>query len=314
MIKTPAVLVGQAIGDALGMPFESFRDEIHPLLDTWNGLYREGTWHKLPAGHFTDDTEMAIALAESLLRKNAFDPQDIARSYLAWAQTTPHGMGGTTRKAMDALAEGKSYLESGIEFGPEDGHKVGAGTAMRIAPVGIFPHFDLETIATHAVTDARITHKHEEACVASTAIAFAVRRAWEGVQGAALLRETLGFLAWMPMVKYTDTHVFERIRIALSEHSFPSPQALDNLGRRGNAIQITSSALYLAALYTNDFERAVEAAVRGGGDTDTRAAIVGAIVGAHVGLEGIPKKYLNGLHERDRLIDLDHQLFKQTKT
>lgn len=71
--RTHAVLVGQGIGDGLGMPFEKLGDEVHPDLATWDGSYQPGTWHELPRGHWTDDTEMAECLATSLVACRGFD-------------------------------------------------------------------------------------------------------------------------------------------------------------------------------------------------------------------------------------------------
>ena len=124
----PAVLVGLAVGDALGMPFERRGDAVHKDLPTWNGHFRPGTYHKLPAGHWTDDTEMALALASSILDGHCYDPHAAARWYLSWAEGTPHGMGGSTRKAMAKLAAGVPPHASGTTF--EDPDTVGNGTAF----------------------------------------------------------------------------------------------------------------------------------------------------------------------------------------
>lgn len=99
--STPAVLVGQAIGDALGMPFEKLGDEVHPDLGTWDGMsFRKGTFHDLPPGHWTDDTEMAECLTQSLLQHGAIG-EDTAKRYLEWARGTPHGMGGLSQRSRD---------------------------------------------------------------------------------------------------------------------------------------------------------------------------------------------------------------------
>lgn len=301
---TPAVLVGQAIGDALGMPFEKPKDEVHPDLATWDGSYKPGTWHKLPAGHWTDDTEMAVALAGSLIdNEGCFLPADVAKSYLLWFQGTPHGAGSTTKKAMANLANGERWERSGIEILDRDA--VGAGTAMRVAPLGVL-YRPSSTLYITAGLDAYITHQSIEALDGSTIVALLV-----SLIISARGRDDIADL--MPKVldeKVLQSNTGKAALLAHQmAHSGPSEEeAIVKLGRRGNVTQIVSSAIYLAQRYSGRFEEGVTAAVKAGGDADTRAAIVGAILGAEVGLEGIPSKYLAGLHEVEMLKRMDAEL------
>jgi ADP-ribosylglycohydrolase len=308
---TPAVLVGQAVGDSLGMPFEASGDKIHKNLATWDGSMLPGTWHKLPAGQWTDDTEMATALAESLVEHKGYNPADAAKRYLAWSQGTPHGMGGTTRKAMQALAEGKSWSESGVTA--ETPETVGNGTAMRVAPMGVAFNGDtqMEMLERAASDDAFITHAHVEAVAASFAIALTVdaclRKHLSGNR--LLLAASMAARRAAPDGKPATqvSLAIDRAIVLYGEGATPA-QVIMKLGRHGNAIETVSTALYCAAFHCDDFEAGVQAAIRGGGDTDTRGAIAGAILGARLGLEGIPKKYLDVLHQLDYLRDLDQKL------
>ncbi len=304
MTKTRAVLVGQGIGDSLGMPFEKLGDEVHPDLTTWNGSYQPGTWHELPAGHFTDDTEMAECLATSLIACHGFDGADVARRYLAWSQGTPHGMGGTTRLAMEALGEGVRWQHSGLSF--DDPHKVGSAPPMRAAPIGAF-YTNAASILNACRSDDYITHADPEASTASFAVAMTVRLALQDVAPRDILPYVLDRLVSFSRrsgSQHPQTHVEEalfRASITLSLGD-ASPEDFMNAhaGRRGNAWQITATAIY-CALHHDSFRDGTTAAVKLGGDTDTRAAIAGAILGARFGLEGIPDEYKTGLH---RFMDL----------
>jgi len=302
----PAVLVGTAVGDSLGMPFESYSDEVHPGLAEWNGEYTEGAHHKLPAGSFTDDTEMSIALAESLIEKFAFDPADVAARYLAWSKGTPHGMGGTTRKAMKALAGGKSWKESGVVLA--DPTAIGNGTAMRCAPLGVV--FRRDALVPCLRTDAEITHRHVEAAAASQAVGLVVA----AVIGSTRPLESVDMLEYAADAArhgLPETLVSAGLdkAVQLCKKNLPPADAVAVLGRRGNAAQTVSSALYCAAYHSDNFIEGVWAAVRGGGDTDTRGAITGAVLGARNGELGIPPRFLKGLHEVARLRKLDVALF-----
>ena len=310
-VMTPAVLVGQAIGDALGMPFEKLGDEVHPDLAAWTGAYQPGTWHKLPAGHWTDDTEMAECLATSLLACNGFDGRDVARRYLAWSQATPHGMGGTTRAAMEKLASGTDWRRSGIAF--DDPNKVGSAPPMRAAPIGVYSigaYFSTEaSILNVCCQDAYITHADPEGVAASFAVALSVHLALQGTEPADVMALVLAAIARAKLVSQ-PTCVERGLSSALAalERGYsPEQFTRECAGRRGNAWQITATAIY-CALWAPNFRDGVIAAVKLGGDADTRGAIAGAILGARFGLEGIPDEYKRGLLQFEELRQLDQRL------
>jgi len=310
MTKTPAVLVGQGVGDALGMPFETLGDDVHPGLATWDGSYQPGTWHDLPRGHYTDDTEMAECLATSLHACSGFDGADVARHYLAWSQGTPHGMGGTTRQAMAALAEGVSWQRSGVTFA--DPHKVGSAPPMRAAPIGAY-YVNEASILNACKRDAFITHADAEAVAASFAVAMTVRLALQDAAPRAILLRVLNGLVSFSRrsgSQHPQTLVegaLTRACIALSLGARAEEFMNKSAGRRGNAWQITATAIY-CALHHDNFRDGVIAAVKIGGDADTRGAIAGAILGARFGLEGIPAEYKIGLYQFERLAQLDRDL------
>jgi ADP-ribosyl-[dinitrogen reductase] hydrolase len=308
---TPAVLVGQAVGDALGMPYEKLGDEVHPGLATWNGLYQPGTWHKLPAGYWTDDTEMAECLATSLIKCKGFEGADVARRYLAWSQATPHGMGGTTKLAMEALARGIHWQHSGVPF--VDPNKVGSAPPMRAAPIGAF-YLNESAILNTCRQDAYITHAHSEGVAASFAVAMTVRLVLQGGKPDAVLPHVLSALSRTRAIGITtrveDSLINARMALALG-HATPELFTSECAGRRGNAWQITATAIY-CALWATNFRDGVIAAVKLGGDADTRGAIAGAILGARFGLEGIPEEYKTGLHHFEHLAKLDCELRGQT--
>lgn len=311
MTTTPAVLVGQAIGDALGMPFETLKSEVHPDLASWDGSFRPGTWHKLAPGVWTDDTEMAECLARSLIKNHRYDPHDAATRYLKWIRGTPHGAGGTTKKALANFGEGKSWNACGVRiWSPRE---CGSGTAMRAAPIGA-RYADVPDLRHACQQDAQITHVSPEAFAASYAVALAVRAALDHVHPVQIMGGVLDQIA----VDSVMTLVQQALRLSLIElqlgtvpeeffghASFAHDETF--IGRRGNACQIVSSALY-CALFFDNFKDCVVHAVKLGGDADTRAAITGAIAGARFGLEGIPEEYKRDVQGFNMLATLDQQL------
>jgi len=286
------------------MPFEHFGTDVHKDLSNWTGDYRPGTYHELPPGYWTDDTEMAVALTESLLACGEYKPTDAAQRYLAWSRGTPHGMGSTTRKAMEALAAGVSWQESGVEL--EDPWSVGSGTAMRAAPLGVVVSGGnaLHRVLTSAKQDAQITHRSPEAWAASFLVAGTVAALHLGSESVriaveAALHEASGWVL-------NRTLVVSMVRVALTLGP-NADEAAARLGRGGCAASLVSSAIW-CAVQAPDFAVGVQQAVRLGGDTDTRGAITGAILGTAWGLEAIPARYREGLHESERLQRLDAQL------
>lgn len=307
----PAVLLGQAIGDALGMPFEKLGDEVHEDLARWDGMFWPGTFHDLPPGHYTDDTEMAECLALSLTQRKGYIVGDACEKYLRWISETPHGAGDTTKQALKRFGMHADPHLSGIEF--DDPKKVGSGPAMRAAPIGAYfrNRYQIWKVCEE---DAQITHKHREAVASSFAVALATRLAIEGYPPVDLLDEVVEHVAESTWEKDEPiTLVQEHLRtvlLSLQERMAVSPLLLHPpIGRRGNASQITATALHCALFYDN-FRDGVMAAIKLGGDADTRGAIAGAILGARFGLEGIPEEYVRGVKDAAKFGELDRRLVR----
>ena len=305
-MKRPAnaTLLGLAIGDALGMPFETNKDSIHPKLADWTmSTYVEGNYHKLPPGHYTDDTEMAAALAESLVdTKGWYSRVAAAEHYRQWSLGAPTGMGTSTRTAMNRLVDGIPAHLSGVMFDHPD--KVGNGTAMRCAPLGVVnkPGRDSDLLYS-CRDDARITHDHPVAVDASYAVALAISQILEtsgSFNYGTILRRLPKESLIADAIEKAFQCIFDRVQ---------DEEAMNILGRRGNAIQTVGSAFYFCGMYcASDFDFALDRAIRAGGDTDTRGAIVGAIMGTMKGRDRIPEHLIDGLNNAQYIMDLDDKL------
>lgn len=309
--STPACLLGSAIGDALGMPFENIQGDRVPELDTWKGEMLPGTHHKLTAGHWTDDTEMSIALAEALISKKGFNREVAASCYLRWFKGHPTGMGGTVRTAMQYLDrfDIRGWGDSGVKF--DDPEAVGAGTVMRVAPLGVVYANHPDQLRRAVRTDAYITHAHPEAYAASLAVAALI-------SGGRQFREKRAAFAHMQNqleIVVPETITARVLKLYEKERAwgYSSEDVVANFaGRWGNAWQIAVSTIHCAFSCWGNFTDAVTSAVQLGGDTDTRAAVTGAIVGAVQGLEHILEnarpEWLTLVNSKQELIDLDRQL------
>lgn len=294
-------LVGLAIGDALGMPFEGLPSwVVGPVLDQVRGFH-ESARRGLAAGQWTDDTQMSLCLARSLVRRGLADPEDIAREYLGWFQSDDvRGIGNTTFHALSRLEAGTNWRESGIE----GEQAAGNGTAMRAAPLGLLYHDDLEKLRDACVLDAEITHKNAEAIAGSRVVAFLVARLVAGAMpGKDLLQETVEVVA--------GSRVAENLLRSreLLERGANLLQASEALGVGGYVVETVARSVFCFFHAPDDFGVAVTAAVRAGGDTDTAGAMTGAWSGARVGLAGIPLPWRTHVEGREAIVALARELY-----
>jgi len=271
-------LLGTFVGDALGMPFEGRPPDAVPE-------QLEMVAARLGRGTYTDDTQMAIALAESLLQQGGVDADHLARAFLA-AYDARRGYGSGTRMVLALLADGVSVADAaGRAF--DGGGSLGNGAAMRVAPVAVFHADDRDALLDAARRSARVTHAHpvgiDAAVVQAAAIAAALRGEDPLVAARAAaetpdLREGLALAARL---------VAER----------PSPAAVAAaLGNGSTGHESVPAAIYAAVAHPG-FEDAVSFALRCGGDTDTIGAMAGAIAGARDGESAIPNRWLDALED-----------------
>lgn len=294
-----AVLVGCAIGDAAGNPFEAKSYFYQPLLD-WDGSFKEGGtfWWGQP-GQYTDDTLMSLALARSLIKNGKYVPSDAAQGYLEWyLSKNSRGMGATTHQALHNLKNGISWDKSGIV-----GDQVaGNGTAMRVASLGIAYRQSLIELIKFAEIDASITHNSPEPKAGSMAIAL----------GAALLshRNMMPKEVLEAVIDIIPNSIVKD-KLALCIHHLNKDTderaALIEIGSGGYVPETVAAAFY-CLVAGNDYKEVITKAIRAGGDTDTTAAIAGAMAGSFYGLDGIPEEYKAGVENFEELASLDEQL------
>ncbi|TFB30593.1 ADP-ribosylglycohydrolase family protein [Pseudomonas sp. F01002] len=275
-------LLGLACGDAVGTSVEfQPRGSFKPLTDMVGG----GPFN-LEAGQWTDDTSMALCLAESLLSKNGFEAADQMGRYLNWWQwgyLSSTGecfdIGMTVR---DALTR---YQETGEPFaGSTDPRTAGNGSLMRLVPVVLYYFPDRDRILAFSANSSRTTHAAPEAVECCQLFAELIHHALQGASKAQVLR--------------------------LSETTFQEPEVAaiargDYLGKpeadiQGSGYCVASLEAALWCFHrTDSFEAAILKAANLGDDADTTAAIVGQLAGAHYGVQGIPDSWLEKLHLRE---------------
>jgi poly(ADP-ribose) glycohydrolase ARH3 len=243
---------------------------------------------RLGRGTYTDDTEMMILVAESLTESGAIDPADLAQRYLNGCNPA-RGYGSGTLAVLSLWRSGVPVAEAARRIFDGDGSS-GNGAAMRIAPVAVRYADAPEHLPEEAERGARVTHAHpvgiDGAVVQASAIAAALR-------GEAIL-DVARAAARTPQIALKLERVAQRLREAARP-----VEIAEDLGCGSTADSSVPTAIY-CALAHDDFEAAMTFAVRCGGDTDTIAAMTGAIAGARDGVAAIPKRWLDALEDGPR--------------
>jgi ADP-ribosyl-[dinitrogen reductase] hydrolase len=258
--KAQGVLLGQVIGDSLGSLVE-FKSAAE-IAKLFPGGVREladgGVFHTI-AGQPTDDSEMALTLARALVRDGRHDADKVLDAYREWLQTRPIDIGETTERGLLGMHTHESQSN---------------GSLMRVAPIGIWAAGDPARAAATARIDSALTHPHPvcvEACAAYCA-AIAV-----GVAGKP--REA--------MVNAALKHSSGPAREAIERNALPA----DFQDRQGWVLTALQNAFYRLRSDV-PLEDSIVETIACGGDTDTNAAIAGALLGACHGRSAFPSRWI----------------------
>lgn len=292
MDKLRGALLGLAVGDALGTTVEfKARHSFKPLTDMVGG----GPF-ALEPGEWTDDTSMALCLAESLVERGGFNAHDQMDRYLRWFRDGHYSVkgfcfdiGNTTREALVTFELGGQPFA-----GPTSVHSAGNGSIMRLAPVPMaYAHDPVKAIEL-AKESSRTTHG-AAACVAGCRyLAALIVGAINGEDKESLLSERYspvpGGWAREPLSVEID---------AVAAGSFKRKSRREVRGT-GYVVDCLEAALW-AFHTTTSFEEGALAAVNLGDDADTTGAVYGQIAGAYYGAEAIPAGWLGKLAMRDEI-------------
>jgi ADP-ribosyl-[dinitrogen reductase] hydrolase len=239
-------------------------------------LVREMQAGRLPPGTFTDDTEMALALAESLLAHRPLDPADLTRRFVAWYQSGPDDVGNHTRAILARIAAGEPWHQAVETVQRQHPESAGNGSVMRCWPVALACWDDLDRLLAKSRLQSQVTHPHPE-CVAGSA--FVNATIYHLLRGAPPAQAVAGALETVDV----PAPLREAIEAAPNRRR-------DQLPNTGWVRHTLESAVW--GLLTGDsFEEAVVQVVNLGNDADTAGAVVGALAGAAYGLQGIPPRW-----------------------
>ena len=295
-------LLGLAVGDALGTTVEfEPPGTFTPVTDMVGG----GPF-RLPAGAWTDDTSMALCLAESLVECQGFDPLDQLERYLRWYRDgylsstgACFDIGNATRQALERFERTREPYP-----GDADLDAAGNGPLMKLAPVALAFARDPELAIAYAADSARTTHGAPQALDASRYFAGLLVGALRGEPLATLLGD--GPFEPLPGLWVRAALHPEIAEVAAGSFRAKRPRAI-----RGGGYVVEALEAALWALHSSEgFEDGVLAAVNLGDDADTTAAIYGQLAGAAYGSGAIPERWRERVVMGERIVELADELFE----
>jgi poly(ADP-ribose) glycohydrolase ARH3 len=295
--KFRGCLIGLVLGDAIGAPFEGCGQGMKPDFQK-----------DLPAVlHYTDDSEMAIGVAESLIASDGLDPDDMAMRF-AENYNSQRGYGPGTAAIMKMIKSGIHWKEANTKVFKKG--SFGNGAAMRVAPLGLF--FSRNTGRLRAAVEeaSSITHGHDLGKEGAVLLAYAVSLLVEhgDMHGRShIIDALLGFT--------TSQEYSAKLRIVkeLIKKKSDREQVVLRLGNSVLALESVPTALYAFLIYGNDFKKMMELCVSLGGDTDTISAMAGALSGCFLGEQFLPEAWIqkleNGEKGKDYIAEIAERLF-----
>jgi len=291
-------LIGTAAGDALGASVEGWRmtaeGDVEALAESGLPLI------------YTDDTHMAIGVAESLIAKRGFDGEHMMRTFIGNYKLEPfRGYGPGPPRIFRMIKGGEAWDRAAEKL--YAGGSYGNGSAMRIAPVGVFYHDDPIALKQVACESSQITHAHELGKEGAALQAGAVALATGAEPSSPFNR--IDFLRGLS--DFVEHEVY-RQKLRSVERLSGERDKVRVVLELGNGIEAFNSvptAIYSFLTHPQSFAQAVIYAISLGGDTDTIAAMTGAISGAYLGIEAIPEAWRRRLENREYIEELAEKLW-----
>ena len=340
--KSRGMLVGLAVGDALGAPVEFLPEpsDTH-IKEMGDKIAHFHDNYRAPKGVWTDDTEMALCIADSLIVNNGYDSYDIMRRFLAWADEGYRtydnkpacDVGGQTLRAI------REFENHPVVFADDETDSAGNGAIMRLAPIIIANTFldkkyptlkdaykkgklvanseddsdkeyidlkDIEPTLYMAELSCRETHNSTTACAVTEMFATTLYLALHGLSKSHIATYCS---RWIMNENYD--------RVWLENADSLIGRALDKDGSKlcnlGGYIVDTFAIALWGLMNFDNFKDGMMAVIRLGGDTDTNAACYGQLAGAYYGYEKIPEEWRKGVYLADELVEIADNLLKMPK-
>ena len=325
--KARGMLVGLAVGDALGAPVEFLPGPSNVYIKEMGDKIRHfHENYRAPKGVYTDDTEMALCITDSLLVNEGYDSYDIMRRFHAWSEEgyrtyddkPAHDVGLQTARAINEFMRHPLVAKNHPKT-----ESAGNGPIMRLAPIvlasispnkeykntqDIVTDADLTNLTELAVLSCRETHDSYAAEVVTEMFSIALFTAMyaKDKSDVKFFAEKCFELKGQEYEGFKEKHK----HLLIDRARFADPEDLYDLG--GYIVDTFAIALW-GFLHSDTFEEGIMKVIRLGGDTDTNAACYGQLAGAYYGYKNIPKEWREEVFKGDELVELADKLYSMKK-
>jgi ADP-ribosyl-[dinitrogen reductase] hydrolase len=320
--KFSGTILGVAIGDTLGQPFEGWlREQIQSNVNNFQEFVMK---NKNLFNTYTDDTQLTIHTARALIEGSGFNIDNLVRAYVNWLDDPPIGPGYGCLTAIKKLKYGISWKEAASNSG-------GNGTAMRISPIGLFYSDEPEKLKKVAYQSSLITHSHPAAAASAIVIARAIsyligknpengfsmydffNTIIDSISGS---HEPIWneFISILKKVKDNLGTPINAGLIKFSQIGVKSPFFIEEyLGKafvHPYAISTVACAIFIFINKLDSFEECIYELAGAGGDSDTVGAIGGSLAGAYFGMKNIPIELVDLLKNKKLILKVGEDLYR----
>jgi ADP-ribosylglycohydrolase len=293
------ILFGLALGDAIGWPVE-----FQKLKQIRTQYGPKGITAPPNPALFTDDTQMTLAVAEALIEAGDQDTESllkvVSRKFIEWSHhpdTSSRAPGNTCLRAVRNLEQGLTWQQAGIK------ESKGCGSAMRAAPIGYFYQNDPARLREVAHAIGFATHQHPAADAAAIAAAYLIKLALDGVHPKEYSQQVMKFCSGI-----SEEFDYAILRVNHTLGWADTDAAIRHIGEGWVGEEAVALALFCCLKYPDDYAAAVRLGANIDGDSDSVACIAGGILGARLGLNAIPKDWIERLERRLELEQLANRL------
>jgi ADP-ribosylglycohydrolase len=319
--KFQGCLIGVAIGDTLGKPFENkLRTQIYSYFDDFDSFIQK---NKDLFRTYTDDTQLTLHLADALIKGNGFKEDYIIREFVNWLDDPPIGPGYGCISSIRKLRYGVPWEQAASNSG-------GNGTTMRIAPIGLFYSKDPKALKTAAIKSSIITHSHPAASAGAVVIASAIAYLINKIPETEfsfdeffdVITNSISnsqdeiwneFVEILTKLKSNLDLPIESGLIKFSQIGVKSPYFIeDYLGQafvHPYTISTVICSIFIFLKKLSSFKECILELSTAGGDSDTVGAIGGSLAGAYFGLQKIPLELIKLVKNSKRILRTSEELY-----
>jgi ADP-ribosylglycohydrolase len=319
--KFKGTLMGLAIGDTLGRPFEGLiRLKIHSQFDNFKDYINN---NKKKFNTYTDDTQLTLHTAKALINGAGFKLEYLIREFINWLDDPPIGPGFGCISSIQKLKYGIPWEEAASKSG-------GNGTAMRVSPIGLLYCKDPKKLEEAAIKSSIITHSHPAASAGAIVIAKVIAYLINLQSDAEFSIDNFFEFIIEPLTRSKDQIWLEFIKILnnvrkninisieaglikFSQAGVKSPFFIEQfLGRafvHPYALSTVACAIFIFLKHMSSFENCIYELATAGGDSDTVAAIGGSLIGCYKGVKNIPNELVNLTKNHQEILKTSEELY-----